>query len=347
MSFCYEYPPCNPDPLHITNLEIPLHRILLQIPAARGKKNILSISTLFRFILVIFLHPSFYFPTSRNPQPTAVAATQALSHLSKTLLVQRTRKHRQHFCPDPLSYARCHLTTTPQNCFVTSQQSLTPLLAPLPTSFLTRDCSSSPGISKPKTALRYPVTKGSEVHSLFSSEQSSTLIAQAHSDMSDREHFPHGDDDYCGSHPAANDPSWTQYLDHLADMEDNEIREADITARSHHHPTLSNASPETYTPTSQPSVESAQDPDRPSGGRYNAGVRALRSPASPRPSVDGGDGQVEPPKGRYNMGVRVPRAQDGPSRQGDGRADRVLEPTDSASARLEEDTADSRYGRAA
>ena len=53
------------------------------------------------------------------------------------------------------------------------------------------------------------------------------------------------------------------------------------------------------------------------GGRYNAGVRALRSPDTSRPSIQANDGQGHPSKGRYNMGVRAPRS---PSQAKDGQA---------------------------
>ncbi|KAL9133985.1 MAG: hypothetical protein Q9175_004832 [Cornicularia normoerica] len=72
-------------------------------------------------------------------------------------------------------------------------------------------------------------------------------------------------------------------------------------------------------------------------GRYNAGVRALRSPRTPRRSNQANNGHAHPYPGRYNMGVRAPRSQEGPSPQSEIHTDKTSEPIDSASSRPEED----------
>lgn len=87
----------------------------------------------------------------------------------------------------------------------------------------------------------------------------------------------------------------------------------------------------------QPSAQPDHGGDRLSGGRYNAGVRALRSPDTPRRSARADDEKAHSSKGRYNMGVRAPRSQDGPSRQGSVRADRAPQAIDSVFSRLEEE----------
>ena len=74
----------------------------------------------------------------------------------------------------------------------------------------------------------------------------------------------------------------------------------------------------------QPPSQPDHGHDRWSGGRYNAGVRALRSPETPRRSILANDKQAHPSKGRYNMGVRVPRSQDEPFRQDHAGIDRAL-----------------------
>lgn len=87
----------------------------------------------------------------------------------------------------------------------------------------------------------------------------------------------------------------------------------------------------------QPSSQPDQGEDRQSGGRYYAGVRALRSPNTPQPSIQAKDDQAHPSKGRYNMGVRAPQSRDGPSQQGNFRSDRALKPIDSVFSQLEEE----------
>lgn len=65
----------------------------------------------------------------------------------------------------------------------------------------------------------------------------------------------------------------------------------------------------------QPPLQPDHGHGRGSGGRYNAGVRALRSPETPRRSILANGKQAHPSKGRYNMGVRLPRSQAEPSPQ--------------------------------
>ena len=86
----------------------------------------------------------------------------------------------------------------------------------------------------------------------------------------------------------------------------------------------------------QPSAQPDHERDRLSVGRYNAGVRALRSPDTPQRSVRADNEKAHSSKGRYNMGVRAPRSQDGPFRQGNVSAERAPQAVDSVSSQLEE-----------
>lgn len=79
--------------------------------------------------------------------------------------------------------------------------------------------------------------------------------------------------------------------------------------------------------------------DRLSSGRYNAGVRALRSVETARPSIQVNDGQTSPSSGRYNAGVRVPRSTEGPSRKSRIRSNRASGPIGSVLPRVEEGNA--------
>ena len=62
---------------------------------------------------------------------------------------------------------------------------------------------------------------------------------------------------------------------------------------------------------------------RPSSGRYNAGVRALRSPVKPQAFIQAYDKQSHPSGGRFNAGVRAPQSQHGHTWR-----HRTLEPND-------------------
>ena len=76
---------------------------------------------------------------------------------------------------------------------------------------------------------------------------------------------------------------------------------------------------------------------RPSGGRYNAGVRALRSPVKPQAFIQAHEKQSHPSGGRYNAGVRAPQSQHGSSQQGHTCRNRSLEPNDSMFSRFKEE----------
>lgn len=219
--------------------------------------------------------------------------------------------------------------------------------------------------------LGHITAKGPEDHPLFSTEQRNTLTAQTYRDMSDREYLQRRDD-YYESHPLANQISWRQYLENLADTEHNEIWEAETAATSQCCQTRSKSSSgvaeyyEFCTPVPQPSIKpnhgqgdrscgrynagvrALQSPDTPgpphqaqdeqfdpSKGRYNMGVRALRSPDTPLPPIQADNGQVDLAKGRYNTGVRGPRSLDGRCVT---HAEPALEPFHSVFPRLEEDS---------
>ncbi|CAF9921625.1 MAG: hypothetical protein ALECFALPRED_001844 [Alectoria fallacina] len=85
----------------------------------------------------------------------------------------------------------------------------------------------------------------------------------------------------------------------------------------------------------------------PSGGRYNAGVRALRSPVKPQEFIQAHEKQSHPSGGRYNAGVRAPQSQHGSSQQGHPCRNRTLEPNDSMFSRFEEEKSAPRCSRSA